>query len=229
MRYDREALEARHRELMAQIPAGYSPWLHLAIPSVFALLAIALSASRLSGVSLYELLSIPVIVLLGSAIEWRAHRDLLHRPLWPVDELWRRHLEHHSVYLYEDMEIRDLREFRLVLLPAYGLLLIFVGIFPIALLLHLLGQTNLGALFLMTAMVYVLLYEWLHLAYHLPKEHPIGGLRLIARLRRHHAVHHAPPLMQRWNFNVTFPLWDWVRGTTYRGEPPKVSEWEEGG
>ena len=24
--------------------------------------------------------------------------------------------------------------------------------------------------------------------------------------------------MQRWNFNVTVPLWDWVRGTTYRPE-----------
>jgi hypothetical protein len=22
--------------------------------------------------------------------------------------------------------------------------------------------------------------------------------------------------MQRWNFNVTIPLWDWVRGTVYR-------------
>jgi sterol desaturase/sphingolipid hydroxylase (fatty acid hydroxylase superfamily) len=32
-------------------------------------------------------------------------------------------------------------------------------------------------------------------------------------LRRHHAIHHDPRLMQRYNFNVTVPLWDWVRGT----------------
>ena len=37
------------------------------------------------------------------------------------------------------------------------------------------------------------------------------------RLRQHHATHHRPELMQTWNFNVNFPLWDWVRGTTYKG------------
>ena len=26
-------------------------------------------------------------------------------------------------------------------------------------------------------------------------------------------MHHDPKLMQRWNMNVTVPLWDWVRGT----------------
>jgi sterol desaturase/sphingolipid hydroxylase (fatty acid hydroxylase superfamily) len=32
-------------------------------------------------------------------------------------------------------------------------------------------------------------------------------------LREQHRRHHHPRLMQRWNFNVTVPLWDWVRGT----------------
>ena len=30
-------------------------------------------------------------------------------------------------------------------------------------------------------------------------------------------LNHAPELMQNWNFNVTIPLWDWVRRTIYRG------------
>jgi hypothetical protein len=27
--------------------------------------------------------------------------------------------------------------------------------------------------------------------------------------------------MQKWNFNVTVPLWDWVRGTTF---PEKIAD-----
>ena len=46
---------------------------------------------------------------------------------------------------------------------------------------------------------------------------------IIRRLRRHHAIHHAPFLMQRFNFNVTVPLWDVVRRTVYHGPlPPGV-------
>jgi sterol desaturase/sphingolipid hydroxylase (fatty acid hydroxylase superfamily) len=65
----------------------------------------------------------------------------------------------------------------------------------------------------------VLSYEWLHLAYHLPPDGRIGRLRAVAVLRRHHATHHATHLMNRWNFNVTVPLWDWVRGTIHHDVP----------
>ena len=66
-------------------------------------------------------------------------------------------------------------------------------------------------------MAYVLSYEWLHLAYHLPPDSFVGRLPPIRFLRRHHATHHDPRLMMRWNFNITIPLWDLVRGT-YRRE-----------
>jgi sterol desaturase/sphingolipid hydroxylase (fatty acid hydroxylase superfamily) len=65
-------------------------------------------------------------------------------------------------------------------------------------------------------MGYVVAYEWLHLAYHLPADSRIGRSRFIGWLRRHHATHHTPELMQRWNFNVTVPFADWVLGTIYR-------------
>jgi len=75
---------------------------------------------------------------------------------------------------------------------------------------------NLAALWVASSMGYVVAYEWLHLAYHVPADSPIGRSRLIGWLRRHHAMHHTPELMQRWNFNVTVPLADWVLGTIYR-------------
>ena len=46
----------------------------------------------------------------------------------------------------------------------------------------------------------------------------IGKRWIIRKLRNHHATHHAPELMQSWNFNITFPIFDAIYGTRYRGE-----------
>ena len=73
-------------------------------------------------------------------------------------------------------------------------------------------------------MGYVVSYEWLHLSYHLPPESFIGRLWLVRVLKKHHATHHDPQLMQKWNFNVTIPLWDLVRGTIYRAPKEPVGE-----
>jgi len=51
----------------------------------------------------------------------------------------------------------------------------------------------------------------------------VGRSRLIRWLRRTHAMHHTPELMQKWNFNVTVPLADVVLGTLYRGPVPAQS------
>ena len=59
---------------------------------------------------------------------------------------------------------------------------------------------------------YVIAYEVTHLLYHLP-EALVGDSRLVRVLKEHHARHHDPRLMQKWNFNVTVPLADWVLKT----------------
>jgi sterol desaturase/sphingolipid hydroxylase (fatty acid hydroxylase superfamily) len=139
---------------------------------------------------------------------------LLHRRSKVAPVLYDRHTpEHHMVYVTDDMAIRNRREMRLVLIPAYGILLLFGGVLLPAAALWLAGLRNVALLFVAVEMAYVLSYEWLHLSYHLPEDSVIGRRRLIRLLRRHHAVHHDPRLMQRWNFNVTVPLWDWIQGT----------------
>jgi hypothetical protein len=140
--------------------------------------------------------------------------------------LYDRHTpEHHMVFVTDDMSIRSWREFHLVLIPAYGIVAAAVGALPFPALLWLgFGLRNPALLFMASTMVYVVMYEWLHLSYHLPADSFIGRLALIQRLRRHHAVHHAPELMQKWNFNVTIPLWDWIRGTIYRSDEATVTE-----
>jgi sterol desaturase/sphingolipid hydroxylase (fatty acid hydroxylase superfamily) len=208
--------ERFRRELVAGIPGWYSPWAHLAFPSLVGLGIIVGAGLGLRDLRAWQLATVPLMFLAMNAGEWRVHRDLLHRRTPPLQVLYDRHTpEHHRVFVSDDMAIRSTREFRLVLIPFYGILAALVASAPLPLALWALGQRNVALLTLATIMGYTVLYEWLHLSYHLPPDGAIG--RLVAPLRRHHAVHHSPELMQKWNFNVSLPLWDRVRGTIYRG------------
>jgi hypothetical protein len=170
--------------------------------------------SQIRDLRAWELLTVPTVYLFANAFEWWIHGAALHRrhPAAPV--LYDQHTpKHHMLYLTEDMAMRDTREYRLVLIPAYGLFLIFAGQLVATSVLWWLGLPNVACLYAATAIGYAVSYEWLHFSYHLPHEHPVAKNPIITRLARHHAVHHDPRIMQRWNMNVTVPLMDLVMGT----------------
>lgn len=213
----REQVRAR---AVAAIPRWYSPWGHLAFPSLVGLGLIAAAMALLDRPSPLELLVVPLVLVLVNFNEWHIHRNVLHRRTWPLEVLfWRHTPEHHVIFVRDDMAMRSTREFRLVLIPFYGILAIFVTTLPITALLWVLVSPNVALLWVASTMGYVVAYEWLHLAYHLPESTPVGRNPLIRWLRGHHGMHHTPELMQRWNFNVTVPLADWLLGTVYRGQP----------
>jgi len=207
---------AREKAL-AEIPEWYSPLGHLFFPSAIGLACIAIAIFQLHEVKPLEWLVLPIAYVISNMTEWRAHKHLLHHRTPPLQVLYDRHTpQHHMIFVTDDMSMRSRREFRLVLIPFYGVLAILAVTLPIALGLRLLGQRNSGLLFVIETTFYVLTYEWLHLAYHMPPTTLVGRIPGLATLRRHHATHHDPELMQKWNFNVTVPLWDLVQGTIYR-------------
>lgn len=212
-----EASRAELRaDLLSRIPRWYSPWLHFAFPAIAGIGIAGFALSRITDLRAWQLALVPVFLVAGNAIEWHAHRGILHRRTRFLEQLYIRHTpQHHGVYVSDDMFIREWRELKLILLPAWGVLAILVASSPVAIALALVRQPNLAALWVASVVVYVLSYEWLHLAYHLPAEGMVGRLRVTRWLRQHHQRHHAPQLMQRWNFNVTLPLWDHVRGTVW--------------
>jgi sterol desaturase/sphingolipid hydroxylase (fatty acid hydroxylase superfamily) len=205
--------------LLDAIPKGYSPWIHLACTTGIAVTLLALGVWGVHGLRAVELLVVPIVFLIANGFEWRAHKDLLHKVRWPMGFLYYRHTpEHHVVYVEEDMAIRDWRELRLVLIPAWGVFGIVLTIAPLAAGIGWLTTANAGWLVLVTAGLYMVAYELSHLSYHLPATSFVGRLALVRVLRRHHARHHDPRLMQRWNFNVTIPLFDYLHGTV---APPR--------
>ena len=206
-------------DLMAHVPRWYSPTAHLLGPAIGGLAIVAFALSRVHDLRAWELALVPLFLVASNAIEWHAHRDLLHRRTWPLELLYQRHTpQHHAIFVADDMFIRDWRELKFVLLPAWGVLTIPIVASPPAILFWLAGAPNVAALWIATTVGYALMYEWFHLAYHLPADGPIGRLRVTGWLRRHHQRHHSPHLMQRWNFNVTIPLWDHQRGTVWHPE-----------
>ena len=217
-----ERREALRDELLEEIPRWYVPRAHLFLPSCAGLVAIVVALSLIRNLRAVELLTVPLVYLFANAFEWWIHGNGLHRrsPLAPV--LYEQHTpRHHMLYLTDDMAMRSPREYRLVLIPGYGLLLIFLGQIAVSVGLWALGLPNVACLYVATAIAYAVSYEWLHFSYHLPQAHPVARNPIIRRLAHHHAVHHDPRIMQRYNMNVTVPLTDWLMGTSVKDAPPK--------
>jgi hypothetical protein len=209
-----EQRDALRAEELAKLPQWYNPVVRLAVPSVFAVMVIVASIALLKNPAWWQWLAVPVFWAIANAEEWHLHRDLFHYRHPFVQLPYDRHtLVHHTIYVADDMAMRSRREFGLVLIPIYGIFVIFLTAAPVAALGWIIGLHNLALLYLATVVGWAASYEWLHLSYHFPPESWIGRLPLIGFLRRHHAIHHDPRLMQRYNFNVTVPLWDWVKGT----------------
>lgn len=211
-----KARAARDRaQLLAETPRGYSPWFHLAFPNLFGGLVIAGCLAALRGPSLAQLLVVPAMILVAIAAEWRFHRDMLHRRAPPFGVLYDYHtVSHHSIYRAGDMAIREPRELRGILFPVWAIVGLFALTAPLALVLAWLLGRDAGLLLLATAHAYLLCYEWLHLAYHLPDRW--RGWWPLRSLAAWHETHHDPRVMQHANFGVTTPLWDHVRGTARR-------------
>jgi hypothetical protein len=209
--------EAGERVLARQleaIPRWYNPYLHLAGTTGIGIATVLVALLSLRHVRGIELLVLPGAFLVSNLVEWHAHRNVLHRRRWPLGELYDRHTPvHHKVYQYDSMAMRSAREFRLVLIPAAGVASVVAITAPFAYAAARLLTHNCGWLVLAESGFYVVTYELSHLAYHMPEDSFVGRLRLVRVLREHHRRHHHPALMQRWNFNVTVPIFDWVLRT----------------
>ncbi len=225
-RLTEERRERVRQKITADIPWWYSPWGHLAATTGIGLTVLGVSSVQLGRLAsthsahptrATDWLIVPMVFLLANFFEWRVHKKVLHRRnkyIPPMQTIYDKHTPmHHMVYVEEDMALRSTKEFRLVLIPAAGVLGIVLTASPIAIAIGRLWSASAGWLFLVTASLYMVTYEVLHLCYHAPSDSFIGRLAFIKVMRAHHAKHHDPRFMQKWNFNVTVPLFDWVMGT----------------
>jgi hypothetical protein len=202
----------RREQIFAEVSPSYRGWLHFLIVNTMATAVLVGASLFLHAPSWRELLAVPITFLLVNAGEWQLHRDVLHHRVPLLGVLYDRHaLTHHVAFHHDTMAAPSSREWRWVLFPAPAFLGAALLVTPIAWAISLVAGRNVGALVEITSVGFYLLYEWCHLSYHQPADSFVGRLWLVKILRRHHQRHHHPALAKKYNFNVTFPIWDWVR------------------
>ncbi len=209
-----------------QVGPRYSGRLHFAFTTLVSLSVIGLAVSRVGPGRMLEWLTLPAVFLLGNVVEFLGHRGPMHHRQRGLGLLFHRHTEqHHRFFTHEALSYESHRDVKMVLFPPV-LLLFFLGAIaaPLGALCFALISPNVGWLFIAGAVGYYLTYEWLHFCHHLPPAHPVARLSVMRHLRRHHEQHHDPSKMQRYNFNISFPLTDWLLGTRWKPELQRTSK-----
>ena len=211
---DRFRAEYRARE----IGPRYHGWLHFSFTTFGSLAAIAGALSGVRSPKAWELGLVPVFFLFANFAEYMGHKGPMHHKRRGLELIFTRHtLMHHHFFTEDRMECESSRDFQIMLFPPV-LLIFFLGVVaaPIGAALFFIAGQNAGLLFIATSMGYFLSYEWMHFAWHLPPESFVGRLPPVRFLRRHHAAHHDLAKMGKWNFNITFPIFDLLLGTYWR-------------
>ncbi len=213
VRMKTEEFRQQYRE--RHVGKNYSGRAHLAFVLVFSLGGIMLCLGQLDQVRPLEWLTVPLAFLYANLAEYLGHRFVMHRKVPGLGLIYKRHAGQHHVFFTRDrMALDGWRDAKAVLFPPI-LMIFFFGVFatPVALLLAWLFSANVAWLFVATGLFYYLNYELLHLAYHLPEDSRWLELPFLKRLRRLHHVHHDTTLMASRNFNITYPIGDWLFGT----------------
>ena len=199
-------------------PKRYNGWLHFSFSMGFAVSVLSFAITQVSGVSFYEWLTIPITFIYANFVEYLVHRFPMHRPFPKLKLLFRRHArQHHRFFTDKAMQFDSVNDFAAVLFPPY-LIAFFLVFFatPVGLALSFFASENVAYLFVITAFAYFINYEIFHTVYHLPDDHWVYKSRVMRNLRQLHLHHHDQKLMSHYNFNITYPISDWLFGTYYR-------------
>lgn len=215
MSFHHQTTEFRKQYRTEYIGSAYSGKGHFYFTTISCLLVITLSVYMLNDVQAIEWLVIPATFFYANFVEYVGHKGPMHHQRRWLKKVFKRHtLEHHRFFTEEQMECESDRDFKMILFPPVLLIFFFLGFaLPATLLMYWLWTANAAWLLLGTLIAYYLNYEWLHLSYHLPENHWVAGLPIIRKLRIYHFRHHDPQLMQKYNFNISYPIFDWLFGT----------------
>lgn len=218
MAFDYQAFRNRYR---AGISRWYSGWLHLLVVAFTGITVITYSLLQTQTISGIEFLVIPLTLLLVNFAEYAAHRWLGHRKTRLGRLFYSRHTgDHHSFFVESAMPFESIRDWRVVLFPAWLIYVFLLGLLlPGGWLLLQLWSANAAWLFVASGIAGYLFYEVMHFSYHLPAGSFVERTPVWWRLQRLHQLHHERERMTDSNFNITIPVFDWLLGTLYWREP----------
>ena len=190
---------------------------HIAIIYTIGLTALYIYISNLHNVSWAELVTVPVVFLFCNFFEWWVHLYVMHRPSSnPIGRaVYNRHtLQHHQFFTENEMRFADHRDYRVTFFPPYALAAFTLMSIPGAIVLGYIFTPNVGWLFITTTTSIYLIYECMHFCCHVEDNWLVRNMPFINTNRRHHTAHHDQSIMMERNMNLTFPIMDWLFGTS---------------
>lgn len=205
------------RQYRERIVGWYNGWLHIAVIYTIGLTAMYLYASNISDVAWWEWLTVPVIFLLSNIFEWALHQYVMHRPrrFSGFRAIYTRHtLMHHQFFTDEEMRFADSKDWRVTVFPPYALVVFILMSTPAALVVGWLISANAGWLLICTTTSMYLIYEFMHFCCHIDENAFVRYCPFVNTIRRHHTAHHNQSIMMERNMNLTFPIADWMFGTS---------------
>ena len=210
----------RQRKFREHYVAGISPWyqglLHVGVMYAAGIGGVWWCLNQLQAARWEWLLVIPV-ALAGNFIEWGMHKFVMHRlrDVFAVRSIYDRHTrQHHQYFTDNDHTISTIKEFRIVFFPwrVLTVLAVFGGLLSLAA--AAIFNANAGYITFITMISHYMVYETFHFCCHVPENAFVRSAPFINTIRRHHAAHHNLGIMMHVNMNLTFPVADWIMGTS---------------
>jgi hypothetical protein len=201
----------------SRIAGWYNGYFHVLTVYATGTAVLYLCAQHIANVTPLEWLTVPVVFLATNWFEWDLHKNMMHRPskIKALQIIYRYHmLNHHQYFTDEDMYFHDHRDWRITIFPPYAITILILISVPFAALVGSVFSANSGWLFISVVAAVGMIYEFIHLCCHCKENWFVRNCPLINTTRRHHAAHHNMRLMTNVNMNVTFPIADWLFGTS---------------
>jgi hypothetical protein len=179
--------------------------------------ALYIYLANLHELRVWELLIVPVTFLGANFFEWWIHRYVMHRPsqVRAFRAIYNRHtLMHHQFFTDTEMRFAGHHDWRVTFFPPYALATFTLMSIPLAIVAGVVISPNVGWLLITTTTAMYLIYEFMHFCCHVDENWFVRTCPFVNTLRRHHTAHHNGRLMMEVNMNLTFPIADWLFGTS---------------
>lgn len=210
--------QRNYRRIYRERIAGwYNGWLHVSVVYCIGAAALYIYTSHIKGVALWEWLAIPAVAFFCNVFEWFLHRHVMHRPLKGpgLRPIYTRHtLMHHQFFTDTEMRFADSLDWRVTFFPPFALVTFILMSAVGGAALGWLISPNVGWLVMFTTTCIYMLYEFMHFCCHVEENWFVRNCPFVNTMRRHHTAHHDQSLMMELNMNLTFPISDWLFGTS---------------
>ncbi len=210
--------QLNYRQIYRQrIATWYDGFLHVLLIYAIGTGAMYVYISHITRPTWWEWLTVPVIFLLANFFEWFLHAQVMHRPRKNkgLRAIYNRHtLMHHQFFTDTEMRFAGPTDWRVTFFPPYALIVFILMSIPMALVIGWLVSANAGWLLMCTTTSVYLIYESMHFCCHIDENRFVRYCPFVNTIRRHHTAHHHQSIMMNRNMNLTFPICDWLFGTS---------------